>query len=89
MGKGHITVTDAVPSSAVKMALVMTEPFAADNVVEFTLRPDGTGTQLTWAMHGASPYLAKLMGVVFNMDKMVGGNFDTGLADLKKLAEAR
>jgi len=44
-------------------------------------------TTVTWAMHGDSPYWAKIFHVFFNMDKMVGGDFENGLAKLKTVAE--
>jgi hypothetical protein len=62
---------------------------AGSNAIEFLLVPQGNATEVTWAMQGPSPYVARLMGLVFNMDRMVGGSFDAGLADLKALAEGR
>ncbi len=86
-GAGHITVTDSMPSAKVTMNLVMIRPFACDNIVEFTLVPGGNATTVTWAMSGPAPYFMRVMGTLFNMDKMVGGQFDKGLADLKAIAE--
>jgi hypothetical protein len=57
------------------------------NKVEFTLQPGATGTRVTWALSGPVPYVAKIMHLFFNMDKMVGGDFEKGLADLKTAAE--
>ena len=75
--------------SKVTMKLDFVKPFEAHNVAEFTLVPAGDATEVTWAMHGPSPYLAKLMQVFFSMDKMVGKDFEDGLANLKTLAESR
>jgi uncharacterized protein YndB with AHSA1/START domain len=86
-GAGHITITDSVPASKVTMNLVMTRPFACDNIVEFTLVPNDNTTTVTWAMSGPAPYFMRVMGALFNMDKMVGGQFDKGLSELKALAE--
>lgn len=86
-GAGHITITDSVPSSKVTMNLVMTRPFACDNIVEFTLVPNGNTTTVTWAMSGPAPYFMRVMGTLFNMEKMMHGTFDKGLADLKAMAE--
>jgi hypothetical protein len=89
-GSGRIDVTASTPGQRVEMRLQMVKPFPADNQVAFTLQPDGAGaTRVTWAMDGPSPYIAKVMGLVFSMDRMVGGEFDRGLAQLKALAEAR
>ena len=86
VGQGRIVVVDAQPAK-VTMTLDMTAPMAAHNNVEFTLTPQGDGTQVTWAMRGAQPFIGKLMGLVFNIDRMIGSEFEAGLADLKREAE--
>jgi hypothetical protein len=65
----------------------MIDPFEAHNIVEFKLEPQGDPTNVTWAMQGKVPYLAKVVHVVFDMDKMVGNDFETGLGNLKAIAE--
>lgn len=62
-------------------------PFEANNVAEFSIVPVGDAVDVTWAMSGPSPFVSKLMGLVFSMDRMVGGDFETGLANLKSEAE--
>ena len=87
-GKGRIEVTGASPSTSVDMSLVMEKPFACDNQIRFDLAPAASGaTTVTWAMSGPWPYLHRVMGTIFNSDKMVGGEFEKGLADLKAIAE--
>lgn len=88
VGAGRIAITSVAVPTEVTMKLDMLKPMKASNTVVFTLAPEAGGTRVTWAMSGQQPYLGKLMGVIFNMDKMVGGEFDKGLADLKALAEA-
>jgi hypothetical protein len=88
VGKGSIEITSSTASSQVTMRLDMLEPFEGHNVVEFTLVPRGDSTEVTWAMHGPSPFIGKLVGVVFNMDQMIGRDFEAGLLNLKALAEA-
>ncbi len=82
-------IVESVPPQRVTMKLDFTKPFEAHNNVDFTLQPQGDGVQVTWAMHGPAPYINKLMTLFFSMDKMVGGEFDKGLASLKALAETR
>lgn len=65
----------------------MIKPFEGHNQVEFTLKPNGDSTTVTWAMDGTRAFLAKVMRVFFNMDKMVGKDFEVGLANLKAIAE--
>src|SRR5215216_1873667 len=83
VGSGRIAITDSAPSSKVAMRLEMFRPFKADNIVEFTLEPQGDPTRVTWAMRGQQPFMAKLMSTFINCDKMVGSQFEEGLAKLK------
>lgn len=69
------------------MRLEFEKPMAATNRVEFTLVPQGSTTRVTWAMSGAVPYMHKLMTTFFDMHKMVGSDFEAGLANLKAAAE--
>jgi hypothetical protein len=86
VGKGSIAIVDTSPSK-VTMKLDMLEPFEGHNIVEFIIAPKGDATEVTWAMHGPSPYLGKVIGLVFNMDSMIGRDFEAGLANLKARAE--
>jgi hypothetical protein len=87
VGVGSMEITASSAPSRVAMKLDFVKPFEAHNIVEFTLQPQGDATQVTWAMHGPSPYMSKLMGIFFNMDKMIGTDFEAGLANLKRAAE--
>lgn len=87
VGKGSIEILESSSPSKVTMRLSMVEPFEAQNTVEFTLVPNGGNTNVTWAMQGPARYLAKLVHVFIDMDKMVGKDFETGLASLKAAAE--
>lgn len=89
-GTGTIEITDARVPSLVTMRLLMSKPMVAANHIEFRLEPDGAGTRVAWSMDGACDrLLAKLIGLVMSMDSMVGREFETGLARLKSIAEAR
>jgi hypothetical protein len=88
-GKGSLTITEATAPEQVRMRLDMSEPMAASNDIRFTLVPQGDATQVTWRMSGATPYLAKVIHVLIDIDRMVGGDFESGLASLKALAELR
>ena len=87
VGKGSCEITESKTCEYVKMHLLMTAPMKADNRVAFTLKPDGGDTRVTWAMEGDVPFIAKIMHTIMNMDKMIGGDFDSGLAQLKAIAE--
>ena len=80
-------ITDALPPSRVTIKLDFIEPFEGHNVTEFALAPQGSATRVTWAMEGPSPYMAKLMGVFVDMNNLIGKDFESGLANLKTIAE--
>jgi hypothetical protein len=61
----------------------------ASNIAEFDLQPKGDATDVTWAMHGPMPFISKVMCVFFDLDKMVGPDFEKGLAQLKAVSEAK
>ena len=88
VGAGSIEITDSRMPHRVEMKLDMYEPFEAHNVVEFTLVPRGeAATEVTWAIRGPANFISKLMGVFFDMDHMIGRDFEAGLANLKTVAE--
>jgi uncharacterized protein YndB with AHSA1/START domain len=87
IGTGRMEITDTSPPSRVSIKLDFIKPFEAHNNVEFTLEPNGHSTNVTWALHGPASYTSKVMSVVFNMDRMVGKDFEAGLAGLKAAAE--
>jgi uncharacterized protein YndB with AHSA1/START domain len=87
VGKGRMEIADAAPPSKVAIKLDFVRPFEAHNIVEFTLAPKGDSTDVTWAMQGPVPYVAKIMHVFVDMDSMVGKDFEAGLASLKAVAE--
>ena len=87
IGQGRMEIVATAPPSQLTLKLDFLKPFEAHNMVDFTLEPRGESTQVTWAIHGPSPFMAKVMGLVMDMDKMIGQDFEAGLADLKALSE--
>ncbi|WP_375458687.1 SRPBCC family protein [uncultured Enterovirga sp.] len=88
VGAGRIELTDVTAPRRVAMKLDMLKPFEAQNQVEFLLEPVSGGTEVTWVMRGEVPYFAKIIHLFFNMDRMVGGDFEAGLANLRQIAES-
>jgi hypothetical protein len=86
-GRGRLEVIDSRPGK-ITMRLTMAAPVRCENTIEFLLVPGAAGTDVSWAMHGRSPLIAKFMGLLFDTDNMVGRELESGLADLKALAEA-
>jgi hypothetical protein len=87
VGSGRMEITEDSPSSKVMIQLDFIKPFEGHNITEFTLQPAGGATNVTWTMQGPSPFITKVMGVFMNMDKMIGRDFEAGLANLKSVAE--
>ncbi|MGH2395446.1 MAG: SRPBCC family protein [bacterium] len=87
VGKGRMEIAESSPPSKVAIRLDFVKPFEAHNTVEFALEPKGDATNVTWAMQGHTPYFAKIIHVFFDMDSMVGKDFETGLTNLKTIAE--
>ncbi len=86
VGQGRMEILDAAPDK-VSIKLDFYKPMEASNMAEFSLQPKGDTTDVTWAMYGPMPFASKLMCVFFDMDKMIGPDFERGLAGLKKVSE--
>jgi uncharacterized protein YndB with AHSA1/START domain len=88
VGQGRMEVIQTAPPAKIAIKLDFFKPFEAHNTAEFVLEPKGGATNVTWAMHGPSPFMVKVMGIFCDMDKMVGKDFETGLTNLKAAAES-
>jgi len=86
-GVGRMEITNSVPSSLVSLKLDFEKPFRANNTVDFTLKPSGENTTVSWAMRGGRPFIAKLMGLFMNFDTLIGKDFEAGLANLKRAVD--
>jgi hypothetical protein len=82
VGEGAMTITLAHPSDQIVIRLEFKKPFEATNKTTFSFKPAGTGTAVTWTMEGENNFMGKAFSVFMNMDKMVGGDFEKGLASL-------
>lgn len=88
VGEGKMTLTEVVPNEKVTIDLHFLKPFKSQNVTELTLVPDGDGTNVKWSMTGPNTFMTKVMGFIGKtMDKMVGPDFEKGLAKLKRISE--
>jgi len=87
VGRGSITITESVPHSRIAMNLDMLEPFEGHNKVTFSFNANGDATQVVWALDDKTPFKGKVISVFMDMDKMIGGDFEVGLAKLRTLAE--
>lgn len=89
VGEGSMTILESRPNELVRMKLAFVTPFEATNTVDFTIQEKEGQSLFSWSMFGTNNFMAKAIHLVMNMDKMVGGDFEKGLADLKALAESR
>ena len=87
VGSGRMEILEASLPSKIVIKLDFLKPFEAHNTAEFTMLPQGDATNLTWLMHGPAPLMSRVMQVFMNMDKMIGKDFEAGLANLKMLSE--
>ena len=88
VGVGRMTITESKPAERIAIKLEFLKPFASIAATEYTFKGDGKQTTMTWAMTGEKNFVSKMMCLFMNMDKMVGGQFETGLASIKGIVEA-
>jgi uncharacterized protein YndB with AHSA1/START domain len=88
VGEGRMTITESRPDELVRIRLDFVKPLPGTSIAEFTFRPQGNQTAVTWRMHGTNNFMAKAIHLVMNMDRMIGGQFDRGLTDMKAAVES-
>ena len=88
VGEGRTTIIESRPGELIRIKLEFARPFASTSTAEFTFKPAGERTVVTWALDGQNGFPAKAMGLVMNMDRMIGDDFEKGLAQIKAIAEA-
>jgi len=88
VGEGRMTITEAVPARHVAIDLEFIKPFAGKSVTAFELEPAPEGTRVTWTMDGTNDFVGKALSVFMDMDRMIGTDFEKGLAALDSLARA-
>jgi Polyketide cyclase / dehydrase and lipid transport len=87
VGEGSMTILESRPGDLIRIKLQFLRPFKATNTAEFTFQAQDNQTVVTWSMFGKNNFVSKAMGLIVNCDKMVGGDFEKGLASLKSIAE--
>ncbi|ODT02970.1 MAG: polyketide cyclase [Mesorhizobium sp. SCN 65-20] len=87
VGSGRMEIVEASAPNKLAIKLDFLRPFEAHNMAEFTIAPQGRTTHVNWTMQGSAPFMTKVMQTVMNFDKMIGKDFEKGLASLKAIAE--
>ena len=89
VGEGRMTITSARPGEEVVIRLEFLKPWASTSTATFRLAPDGGGTKVTWTMEGHNDLLGKAASLFMDVDKMIGADFERGLAAMKQVSEAK
>jgi hypothetical protein len=87
VGEGRMTIVESRPGELVRIKLEFFKPFAAVNDAQFSFKPAADGTAVTWSMTGQNNFISKAICLFVDMDKMVGGMFEQGLAQMKAVVE--
>jgi len=87
VGAGRMEIVTQEPARRVSIQLDFSRPFETRNMADFTLVPRGETTQVTWTMTGPATITTKVMDIIFNLDRMIGADFEAGLANLKDVTE--
>jgi hypothetical protein len=87
VGEGRMTIRESRPNDEVRMTLEFIKPFASVATTDFSIREDGGQSIVTWSMYGRKNFMSKAMCLFMSMDKMIGGQFEEGLATLKAMSE--
>lgn len=88
VGEGSMTITESRPNDLIRIKLEFLRPFKAANTAEFTFKLEENKTTVTWSMFGRNNFMGKAVGLFMDCDKMVGGQFEQGLAQMKLIVEA-
>ena len=87
VGAGRMEILESTAPTKIAIKLDFMKPIEGHNIATFTMVPNGEATEVTWTMEGPAPFIGKVMGVFFDLDKMIGSDFDAGLANLKRVSE--
>jgi uncharacterized protein YndB with AHSA1/START domain len=88
VGEGRMEITECRPNEVIRIKLDFIRPFQSTSTAEFDFKPEGDQTAVTWSMFGEKGYIDKAFCLFMSMDKMIGGDFERGLAQMKAVAEA-
>jgi uncharacterized protein YndB with AHSA1/START domain len=88
VGEGRMTLTESRPAEVIRIRLDFVKPMAGTSMAEFTFKPEGDRTEVTWSMSGQNNFFTRAICLIMNQDKMVGGYFEKGLQALKAVTEA-
>jgi Polyketide cyclase / dehydrase and lipid transport len=89
VGEGNMEIVESKPGELVRVRLDFVRPMEGTNDVQFKIEPQGGRTKVTWSMAGKNNFMGKAIGLFMDCEKMVGDQYDQGLANLKTIVEAQ
>lgn len=89
VGEGKLTILESTPNDHITMRLDFERPMQSSAENDYTLASDGNGTRMTWTMSGHNSFLERAMCVFFDMDKMLGGMFEKGMANINNVVKPK
>ncbi len=89
VGEGRMTLTASQPAEKIAIKMEFKKPFEDTGTAEFLFKPEGAGTNVSWSMAGKYNFISKVVCLFMSMDKMIGGDFEQGLSQLKTVVEAK
>lgn len=87
VGEGTQTIVESKPDERIRIRLDFEKPMKDTSEAEFTFKPEGEQTVVTWSMYGKKNFVSKAFCMFMDMDKMIGSEFEKGLASLKTIVE--
>jgi len=88
VGEGRMTLIESRPSELIRIKLDFLQPMEGTSTAEFTFRPQGAETAVTWSMSGHNNFIGRAICLFMSLDKVMGGDFEKGLTNLKSVVEA-
>lgn len=87
VGEGRMTITESRTNELIRLKMEFLKPMEAISTTEFTFKPEGDQTAVTWTMSGKNNFMAKAVSLFMDCDKLIGDQFEKGLANLKSVVE--
>ena len=89
VGEGKMTLTESRPNELVKTKVDMVKPFEGSSTSDFTFKPEGDQTSVTWSMAAHHNFVQKALCLVMGGKTMMSGLMEKGLAQMKSVVESK
>jgi len=89
VGEGKMTLTESRPNELVKTRVDMVKPFEGTSTSEFTFKPEGDQTAVTWSVAAHHNFMEKALCLVMGGKTMMSDLMEKGLAQMKSVVESK